>query len=153
MKTVYGRTAGLYTGIANSHGDAGDRGRVPGAKQICGPALCERCHTEIANNFRKTGMGRSFSRLQPGNAAENLTLPGKPFYHKASDSYFAMVLRDGRYYQRRWQKGFDGAETNAGTPAQLVCGERRVMGNVAVIRPAGLSRFDAGCDLGVHVLS
>src|ERR1039457_4222487 len=75
------------------------------------PALCERCHAEIADNFRKTGMGRSFYRLRPGNAVEDFT-PGKPFYHQASDSYFAMIERGGKYYQRRWQIGFDGQETN-----------------------------------------
>ena len=75
------------------------------------PALCARCHAEIANNFRKTGMGRSFYRLQQGSAAGDFTT-GKPFYHAASDCYFAMIERGGKYYQRRWQIGFDGNETN-----------------------------------------
>src|SRR5205085_2588191 len=35
------------------------------------------------------------------------------FYHKASDSYFTMIERDGRLYQRRYQIGFDGKETNS----------------------------------------
>jgi predicted CXXCH cytochrome family protein len=65
----------------------------------------------MANGFRKTGMGRSFYRLQPANAIEDFT-PGKPFYHAASDTYIAMIARGNKYYQRRWQKGFDGAETN-----------------------------------------
>jgi predicted CXXCH cytochrome family protein len=52
-------------------------------------------------------MARSFYLL----AAESV----KPttFYHKASDSYFTMAERDGRYYQRRYQIGFDGKETNS----------------------------------------
>ena len=75
------------------------------------PALCARCHPEIANNFRKTGMGRSLYRLSPATAIEDFT-PGEPFYHQASDCYFAMIERDGKYYQRRWQKGVDGRETN-----------------------------------------
>ncbi len=74
-------------------------------------ALCAQCHAEIANNFRKSGMGRSFYQLGPGNVVEDFT-PGKPFYHEASDCYFAMIERGGKYYQRRWQKGFDGRETN-----------------------------------------
>ena len=53
-------------------------------------------------------MGRSFARLRPEQVPEF----GKPFHHKASDSYFTMVARDGKYYQRRWQIGFDGKETN-----------------------------------------
>jgi hypothetical protein len=75
------------------------------------PSRCAQCHAGIADNFRKTGMGRSFHRLGPGNAVEDFT-PGKPFYHQASDSYFAMSERGVRYYQRRWQIGFDGKETN-----------------------------------------
>ncbi len=69
---------------------------------------CARCHASIAASYKKTGMGRSFSRVRPG------TLPSfeKTFHHKASDTYFAMIARDGRYYQRRWQIGFDGKETN-----------------------------------------
>jgi predicted CXXCH cytochrome family protein len=81
------------------------------ANHYVDPALCARCHAEIANNFRKTGMGRSFHRLSPATAIEDFT-PGKPFYHQASECYFAMIERDGKYYQRRWQKGFDGRETN-----------------------------------------
>ena len=53
-------------------------------------------------------MGRSFARVLP----ENTPKLGKPFYHKASGSYFAMIARDGKLYQRRWQIGFDGKETN-----------------------------------------
>ena len=53
-------------------------------------------------------MGRSFSRALP----ENTPKFGKPFYHQASDSYFAMIARDGKLYQRRWQIGFDRKETN-----------------------------------------
>lgn len=71
-------------------------------------AVCTGCHANLAAGFRKTGMGRSFARVQPEHVPEF----GKPFHHKASDSYFTMLARDGRYYQRRWQIGFDGKETN-----------------------------------------
>jgi tetratricopeptide (TPR) repeat protein len=71
-------------------------------------AVCAGCHGDLAAGFRKTGMGRSFARVRPQNVPEF----GKPFHHKASDSYFVMVARDGRYYQRRWQVGFDGKQTN-----------------------------------------
>jgi len=53
-------------------------------------------------------MGRSFARLRP----EQIPEFGKPFHHQASDSYFTMMSRDGKYFQRRWQIGFDGKETN-----------------------------------------
>ena len=34
------------------------------------------------------------------------------FYHSLSDTHYSMIFRDGAYYQRRWQIGFDGKETN-----------------------------------------
>lgn len=72
---------------------------------VSGPG-CETCHAEIAANYRKTGMGRSFYRMQSASA------PGQPFYHEASGSYIVMIERGGKYFQRRWQRGFDGAETS-----------------------------------------
>ena len=56
-------------------------------------------------------MGRSFRRVR---AQEDIRLAdsGKPWYHAASDTYFEMVQRDGSWFQRRWQIGFDGKETN-----------------------------------------
>ena len=34
------------------------------------------------------------------------------FYHPASDRYYTMLSKEGKYYQRRHQKGFDGKEDN-----------------------------------------
>jgi predicted CXXCH cytochrome family protein len=56
-------------------------------------------------------MGRSFHRLQPGNVIVECRA-GKPFYHEASGTYFAMIARGAKCYQRRWQIGPDGKETN-----------------------------------------
>src|ERR1043166_8774667 len=72
------------------------------------PTLCTQCHSAIAATYRKTGMGRSFYRVTP----ESLPPASGPFYHEASGSYFATIGRGGKYYQRRWQTGFDGKETN-----------------------------------------
>ena len=83
--------------------------QAPATNNYVDPALCATCHAEIASHFPKTGMGRSFYRLKPDNTVEDL---GKPFYHEASESYIVMFARDGKYFQRRWQKGFDGTETN-----------------------------------------
>src|SRR5580698_6053141 len=69
-------------------------------------AACAKCHADIAATYLKTGMGRSFSRMRPEN------FPEKAYYHEASDSYFAMIVRDGKVYQRRWQVGFDGKAAN-----------------------------------------
>jgi predicted CXXCH cytochrome family protein len=71
-------------------------------------AVCAGCHSDVAAGYKKTGMGRSFARLRPEHVPEFRA----PFRHKASDSYFSMIARDGKFYQRRWQTGFDGKETN-----------------------------------------
>jgi Flp pilus assembly protein TadD len=74
------------------------------------PALCATCHAEIAANFAKTGMGRSFAQITAEHPAD--PAPAEPFYHAASDSYFTMIQRDGKTYQRRWQLDYNGNETN-----------------------------------------
>ena len=57
-------------------------------------------------------MGRSFSRPTLSNTVGQQT-KAVTFYHKPSDSYFSMTERDGHFYQRRYQIGFDGKETNS----------------------------------------
>ncbi len=53
-------------------------------------------------------MGRSFARA----SVENIPAFAKTFHHRISSSDFAMIARDSKTYQRRWQTGFDGKETN-----------------------------------------
>jgi predicted CXXCH cytochrome family protein len=89
----------------------GTRGISDSAGRYADPLVCAQCHPAVAASFHKTGMGRSFYRLRPENAVEDFT-PGKTFKSKWSDDYFAMITRDGKYFQRRWQIGFDGRETN-----------------------------------------
>lgn len=76
------------------------------------PTLCADCHPNIEETYRRTGMGRSFSRPATSNTAVDKK-DAVTFYHKASDSYFTTIERDGRFYQRRYQIGFDGKETNS----------------------------------------
>jgi tetratricopeptide (TPR) repeat protein len=54
-------------------------------------------------------MGRSFYRPTAANMAET---PKGAFYHKPSESYFTMLQRDGKYFQRRHQIDPDGREIN-----------------------------------------
>jgi hypothetical protein len=56
-------------------------------------------------------MGRSLYRPAPANTLEDYARNNE-FYHSLSDTHYSMVLRDGRYYQRRWQVGFWRQETN-----------------------------------------
>jgi predicted CXXCH cytochrome family protein len=75
------------------------------------PAKCAQCHPTIAATYQKTGMGRAFHRVG-GKTGVGDPPPGKPYHHAASDSYFAMLQRGGELFQRRWQLGPDGKETN-----------------------------------------
>jgi predicted CXXCH cytochrome family protein len=71
---------------------------------------CATCHQKIAQSFRASGMARSFYRPSPANAVEDYTNKST-YYHRPSDMYFAMVQRDGRYFQRQYQL-VDGKQTN-----------------------------------------
>ena len=73
---------------------------------------CRECHADIYETYQHTGMGRSFYRLQPENVVEDFT-GNNAYYHKASDRHYQMIQRNGRYFQRRYQIGLDGSETNA----------------------------------------
>src|SRR5437867_4037829 len=75
------------------------------------PENCAVCHRNIWETYRQTGMGRSFYRPSPANTAGSDT-PNNTFYHKPSDSYFTMLRRNGKYYQRRHQIDPDGRQIN-----------------------------------------
>jgi predicted CXXCH cytochrome family protein len=74
-------------------------------------AACMGCHREIWETYRQTGMGRSLTRPSPEAMIEDFSKPIQ-FYHQASDQHFTIYEKDGKYYQRRHQVGFDGKETN-----------------------------------------
>jgi hypothetical protein len=63
---------------------------------------CAACHSKIAASFAKTGMARSFYKP---TAIEPVR-----FYHKLSETWYAIEERGGAYYQRRWRVGFDGKD-------------------------------------------
>ena len=75
------------------------------------PQICAGCHNQIAQNHLQTGMGRSLFRPAPANTVEDYTTKNE-FFHPLSDTHYAMIRRDGAYYQRRWQIGFNGSESN-----------------------------------------
>src|SRR5690349_15405339 len=60
------------------------------------PGVCATCHQAEAETYRKTGMGRSFYTPKPEHFPAAST-----FYHKPSDTYFEMVERNGKYFQRQ----------------------------------------------------
>lgn len=75
------------------------------------PAVCAQCHADKARTYSRTGMGRAFYRMSSSKATEDFK-SGLPYHHAASDTYFNVYERGGKYFQRRWQTGFDGRETN-----------------------------------------
>jgi tetratricopeptide (TPR) repeat protein len=74
-------------------------------------AACAGCHREIWETYQRTGMGRSWMRPRPEVMAEGFPTPVQ-FYHPASDRHYTIYSKEGKYYQRRHQVGFDGRETN-----------------------------------------
>ena len=75
------------------------------------PRACTACHSQIAVTYALTGMGRSFYKPSPANTVEDYRVTSS-FYHAASDTHFTMLERSGKYYQRRYQIGADGKESN-----------------------------------------
>ena len=75
------------------------------------PGSCGGCHTEIQETYRHTGMARAFYPLKPENAVEDFS-GTRVFYHQASNRYYKMFQRNGRYYQRRHQLDAEGREVN-----------------------------------------
>lgn len=73
--------------------------------------VCAGCHRKIYETYRQTGMARSFYSPNSTNQIEDYRV-NNTYYHAASDTHFEMLQRDGKYYQRRYQIGFDGKETN-----------------------------------------
>jgi predicted CXXCH cytochrome family protein len=84
---------------------------VKAAGLYADPAVCAKCHPAIAATYRKSGMGRSFRKVRSEKDLD-AAAPARPFHHEASNSFFDMVFQKGAWYQRRWQTGFDGGETN-----------------------------------------
>jgi tetratricopeptide (TPR) repeat protein len=75
------------------------------------PRLCFGCHAEIYKTYLQTGMARSFAHPRPENTVEDYTKNNR-FFHAASGTYFEMFVRGGEYYQRRYQLGYGGKQTN-----------------------------------------
>ncbi len=74
--------------------------------------VCAQCHRDIAANYARTGMGRSFFRPVTANTIEDYARSPE-YYHALSDSHYAMTTRNGQYFQRRWQLDAQGKEINS----------------------------------------
>ncbi|MEZ5354001.1 MAG: tetratricopeptide repeat protein [Bryobacteraceae bacterium] len=85
-----------------------ERAPKPAASAYVDARQCAGCHAAIARQFAATGMARAFSDV----TAQVEFTTAKPYYHRASDRYYEMVLRGGKLVQRRFQRDASGAESN-----------------------------------------
>ena len=81
------------------------------ANEYADARTCATCHQKIDAAYRQTELGRSLYKPAPANAIEDYRNRHE-FEHVVSATHYSMSVRDGSYYQRRWQIGFDGKETN-----------------------------------------
>src|SRR5579863_6624015 len=70
---------------------------------------CQSCHSEIFRSYRITGMARSLYRPSPENMVEDFKNHNS-LYNSTSDRHYTLIARDGNWFQRRHQIGFDGRE-------------------------------------------
>ncbi len=75
------------------------------------PAICASCHQGIAKTFQLTGMGHSVFPPARENTVEDYKTRNT-VHNEPSGLTYTMVERDGKFYQRRSETGFDGKETN-----------------------------------------
>src|SRR5262245_2132217 len=73
------------------------------------PGACRPCHASIDASYALSGMARTFSTEigATGDWDRRNT-----YYHKPSNRWYRLFRKDGAYFVRRWQKGYQGAETN-----------------------------------------
>ena len=101
---------GVWFYNSNSKGGRKDARAESDSGYVNG-AACAGCHQEIFRTYRLTGMARSFYRSSQENTVEDYKVHNS-LYNRASDRYYSMVEREGKWYQRRHQIGFAGKETN-----------------------------------------
>ena len=79
--------------------------KPPSTNEYVDAAICADCHTDKADTYSNTGMARSF--YSPDAAS----IPNpEPYFHRASNTWYQIVARNGGWYQRSWQIGFKGQE-------------------------------------------
>lgn len=80
-----------------------------GPAEYAPPQVCAACHRGIWDTYQLSGMGRSFA----APTAENTLANWKgSYYHAPSESYFTMLRRGDKFFQRRHQLSPDGRQTN-----------------------------------------
>jgi tetratricopeptide (TPR) repeat protein len=75
------------------------------------PVTCLQCHATEAAGYARTGMAHAFYKPDASNTVGSPANAAQ-FYHAASATFFKLTAHDGKYYQRRWQTGFNGSPDN-----------------------------------------
>lgn len=98
MRTYSWPVAALALLAAACGGAGPGSKKQPAAAAYADPKVCAGCHAGIANSYRLTGMGRSI-----GPAPQDK--PGV-FAHRASDTSYSVLVREGEVYQRRQRETY-----------------------------------------------
>jgi tetratricopeptide (TPR) repeat protein len=85
--------------------------QAPPANEYVNSSTCANCHSAIYKSYRSTSMGKSLFRPTPSNTVEDYKEKNQ-YSHSLTGTHYSMTVHDGAYYQRRWQTGFDGTDTN-----------------------------------------
>ncbi|MEI9980890.1 MAG: tetratricopeptide repeat protein [Edaphobacter sp.] len=75
------------------------------------PKSCVQCHTAESAGYANTGMAHAFYKPEAKDTVDS-SAKSREFFHAASDTYYGMTAHEGRFFQRRWQRGFDGKPDN-----------------------------------------
>ena len=101
-----------HTASSSTHKPSATRSATakPAVDDYVDPGMCAGCHQEIARSYAMTGMGRSFSKVNP--ATPVVAFDGARLENHASAMSYEMVTHDGKLFERRSQAGYRGEETN-----------------------------------------
>jgi len=81
------------------------------AQQYADPASCIQCHASEAAGYARTGMAYSFYTPSAKDTIDSAAKE-RQFYHAASGTYYDLTEHEGKFFQHRWQVGFDGKPDN-----------------------------------------
>src|ERR1051326_5094017 len=81
--------------------------QTPGSMGYVDPSTCAGCHAQIAENYARTGMGRSFRSVRADAVLPEFS--AGEFSHAESAERFAPIRRAGRYYVLREAPGGSNA--------------------------------------------
>src|SRR5580700_4391429 len=75
--------------------------------QYVNARTCAACHAAIYQTYRRTGMARAFYPPSP----ESVPQP-RAYFHQPSGTWFQTIPKNGAFYQRSWQTGYNGQQDN-----------------------------------------